>query len=153
MVNFPCRNVSGGWMIMLMLILTRISVDNVKKLQEKMKYTEASFSFAGLFLQLHFMGIWIWIEPTHHALERCTRYNFFYMSLISCQIVLYRILPGDHLKSLWCMRQQSSLHFSHCIGRTSHIFTTNPAKVWWLLRHKIWDCSVPAREKCVSWLN
>lgn len=44
---------------MLMLIFTVISVDNVKKFQEELKYTGASFSFAGLFLQLYFMGILI----------------------------------------------------------------------------------------------
>lgn len=56
-------------MIMLMLIFTIISVDNIKKLQEEIKYTGASFSFADLFLQLHFMAIWIWSEPTHYAFE------------------------------------------------------------------------------------
>lgn len=115
-----------------MLIFTVISVDNIKKFQEELKYTGASFSFAGLFLQLYFMGILIWIDPTHHTLERCTRYKFCCMFSISYQIVPYRVLPRDHLKSPWCILQQSSLHFSNCIGRTLHIFTTNPTKVSWL---------------------
>lgn len=139
-------------MIMLMLILTWISVDNVKKLQEKMKYTEASFSFAGLFLQLHFMGIWIWIEPTHHTLERCTRYNFFLH-------VIY-FMPNCLQSSTWRSFEIPVMHAA-AIQLTflplhrknfTHIYN-KPSKSMMTLRHKIWDCSVPDREKYVSWLN
>lgn len=153
MVNFPCRNVSGGWMIMLMLILTWISVDNVKKLQEKMKYTEASFSFAGLFSPTAF----------HGHLDLNWTYTSYTWEMHKIQFFLHVIyfMPNCSLQSSTWRSFEIPVMHAAAIQLTflplhrknfTHIYN-KPSKSMMTLRHKIWDCSVPDREKYVSWLN